>query len=900
VPVAVVDWCDLLGEGRDGVLPTGTVTFLFTDIEASTPRWETDAESMGAELAAHDEVLRSAIAGHGGFVFKHTGDGVCAAFGSATDAVEAAVEAQRLLRLPVRVGIATGTAELRGGDYFGPPLNRVARVMAAAHGGQILVAASTAALLEGVDLADLGEHHMQGLSGFQRVFQVRAEGLRARFPPLRTLAAVPGNLPVEFTRFVGRNREIAELTAIVARNRLVTLTGVGGVGKTRLALQVARRLVSEFADGVWLVELAPLGDPAALPDVVATALGIRAQPGLTVLDGVVEAVAGRRMLVVLDNCEHVQDAAADLVAAVLARTSTVSVLATSREGLALSAEHLWPVPSLDVDGAGGGSAVELFVERARAVRPGFSLGDETDWTAVVEICRRLDGIPLAIELAAARMVSINPTEVLERLSDRFRRLAGARRGPGRHQTLRHAVAWSFELLSVEERDVLGRCAVFAGGFDVAAAAHVCDINEYEVLDVVDSLVRKSLMTATQVGGHTRYGMYETIRLFAEEQIDRMSLTAVRDRHARYFAEQVEGWLTMWDSPDQRIAVDRVDVEFANLRAGFYWAAERGDIVAATKIAAHTALCAQSLQRYEPVGWAEELLDAATAADVPQLPRLYTAAAFCSNTGRPDAGLQYARRGAELDRDPKYDPLNPPWAEGLPMLSHTQAGRVEMALATARKLATRTGMNRVAGLAMQTFTLPALGRNEEARTLADQAVPAAREHGNPFWIVAALTGYGRAYADIDPEKALGAFREARECAHRNHNAYFEPGLGWDFARLEAVHGDLDDGLIMFDDIIDAAHRGGTHALLGVALANLALVFRHLGRAEIASTICGCSTRYPSIANVPSLSDLIERLRDRLGQATFEECVATGSLMETADAVRYAREQIQTARDEVKTT
>jgi hypothetical protein len=437
------------------VLPTGTVTFLFTDIEASTPRWESDAGVMAGDLAVHDEVLRSVIAGHGGFVFKHTGDGVCAAFGSAPEAVASAVDAQRRLQLPVRMGIATGAAELRGEDYFGPPLNRVARVMAAGHGGQILVAASTAALLEGVDLADLGEYRMQGLAGLQRVFQVRAEGLRARFPPLRTLEAVRGNLPVELTGFVGRTSEIAELTAIVAGNRLVTLTGVGGVGKTRLSLQVARRLVSEFADGVWLVELAPLGDPAALPDVVAAALGITAQPGLTVLDSVVEAVAGRRVLVVLDNCEHVLDAAADLVAAVLARTSTVSVLATSREGLALSGEHLWPVPSLDVDAAGGGSAVELFVERAQAVRPAFSVDDETDRTAVIEICGRLDGIPLAIELAAARMVSMNPSEVLERLSDRFRLLAGARRSPGRHQTLRHAVAWSYELLTAPERRRVG-------------------------------------------------------------------------------------------------------------------------------------------------------------------------------------------------------------------------------------------------------------------------------------------------------------------------------------------------------------------------------------------------------------------------------------------------------------
>jgi predicted ATPase/class 3 adenylate cyclase len=884
------------------VLPTGTVTFLFTDIEASTPRWETDAEAMAVDLAAHDEVLRAAIGGHRGFVFKHTGDGVCAAFGSASDAVAAAVEAQRRLRLPVRVGIATGTAELRGEDYFGPPLNRAARVMAAGHGGQILVAASTAALLDSVDLvdlADLGDHRMKGLPGLQRVFQVRAEGLRVRFPPLRGLEAVPGNLPVELTTFLGRSAEIAELTAVVAGARLVTLTGVGGVGKTRLALQVARRLVTEFPDGVWLVELAPLGDPAALPDVVATALGVMSQAGLSVLESVVEAVAGRRMLVVLDNCEHVLDAAAELTAAVLARTSTVSVLTTSREGLALDGEHLWPVPSLGVDGAGGGAAVELFVERAQAVRPGFSLDDDTVQTAVTETCRRLDGIPLAIELAAARMVSMNPSEVLERLSDRFRLLAGARRSPGRHQTLRHAVAWSYELLSVEERNVLGRCAVFAGGFDVAAAAHLCGGNDYELLDVLDSLVRKSLMTAAQFGGHTRYGLYETIRVFSEEQVDPAAMAEVRDRHARYFAEQVEDWWTTWDSPDQRIAVDRVDVEFANLRAGFYWAAERGDVVTATKIAAHTAMFAQSVQRYEPVGWAEELLVAATAADVAQLPRLYTAAAFCCQTGQPDTGLEYARKAAELDEDPKYDPLDPRQALSLELLSHIQAGDGEMAVAVCRQLAARAGLERVTGLAIQTWELPALDRGEEARTLADSAVTAAREHGNPNWIVIALSAYGRAYEDTDPERALGAFREAREFAHRHHIAFFEPGLGWDLARLEAVHGDLDEALILFDEILDAAHRGGSNNQVSIALANLAVVLHDLGRAEIAATIYGSSTRHPVIANVPALSELIEQLRAGLGDATFEQCVTAGAAMETADSVRYARQQIRTARDGLTT-
>ena len=442
------------------------MTFLFTDIEGSTRRWESDPEAMRAALAEHDEVLRSAVAGHGGWLFKHTGDGVCAAFSSAPGAVGAAVEAQRLLGLPVRMGIGTGEAELRGEDYFGPALNRAARVMAAGHGGQILVASSTAGLVNGVELVDLGEFRLRDLSGAHRLFQVRAEGLREVFPAVRTLDAVPGNLPVQSTSFIGRGREVADLVGLVRMHRLVTLTGVGGVGKSRLAVQVAGVLVPEFPDGVWLVELAPIGDPAALADAVATVLGVTARADMSMVECVALALSGRRLLIVVDNCEHVLDAAAGMIEAILARAPTVKVIATSREGLRVEAEQLWPVPSLDVSDGVDSPAVELFVERARAVNPGFSLDNDADKMAVTDVCRRLDGIALAIELAAARMVSMSPQEVSDRLGDRFRLLGGSRRGLERHQTLRHAVEWSYDLLGVDERVVLQHCSVFAGDFDL--------------------------------------------------------------------------------------------------------------------------------------------------------------------------------------------------------------------------------------------------------------------------------------------------------------------------------------------------------------------------------------------------------------------------------------------------
>ena len=379
--------------------PSGVVTFLFTDIEGSTRRWETDADAMRAALATHDALLGQTVEAHNGRLFKHTGDGVCAVFASPHSAVDAAVAAQRALELPVRMGIATGEAELRGEDYFGAVLNRAARVMAAGHGGQILLDGATAELLVGVDLVGLGARRLRDIAKPVAMFQVLAAGLRDEFPPLKTLDSAPGNLRAPTTSFVGRGSELAELETVLKAHRLVTLTGVGGVGKTRLALEVAARISDGFPDGVFVIELAPVGDPAAVPEAVAAVLGITQQPGMTVADSVAAASDGRERLLVFDNCEHILDAAAELIEAILAHSDTVRILATSREGLRVADEQLWPVPSLDI----GSSAAELFTERAQAVVPGILLTGDND--AVVEICRRLDGIPLAIELAASRLLS---------------------------------------------------------------------------------------------------------------------------------------------------------------------------------------------------------------------------------------------------------------------------------------------------------------------------------------------------------------------------------------------------------------------------------------------------------------------------------------------------------------
>jgi len=499
--------------------PSGVVTFLFTDVEGSTRRWEADAEGMQAALAAHDEVLRSAIEGHGGWLFKHTGDGVCAAFASPRSAVDAAVAAQRALQLPVRMGLATGEAELRDSDYFGTVLNRAARVMATGHGGQILLADSTAVLLSGVDLMDLGARRLRDVPTPVGVFQVRAPGLATDFPPLRALDTSPGNLRRATSSLIGRESELDDVQAAVKAHRLVTLTGVGGVGKTRLALEVAARLVDEFPDGVWFFELAAVTDPASVPDAVAAVLGITQQPGMSVSETVAAALEGRTRLLVFDNCEHVRDAAADLVESILAQSATVRILATSREGLGIPDEQVWLVPSLDLGAGIDSAAVDLFVERARSVASGFSMATTDEAEAVIEICRRLDGIPLAIELAASRLLSMTVAELRDRLDDRFRLLVGSRRGLERHHTLRHAVAWSYDHLDDAEKSLLARCSVFAGGFDLPAACAVGDCgDDLATLDLLDALVRKSLVVADRTSERTRFSMLETIRQFADEQL----------------------------------------------------------------------------------------------------------------------------------------------------------------------------------------------------------------------------------------------------------------------------------------------------------------------------------------------------------------------------------------------
>ncbi|MEX2247215.1 MAG: adenylate/guanylate cyclase domain-containing protein [Dehalococcoidia bacterium] len=616
--------------------PTGTVTFLFTDIEGSTGLWDEHAAVMQVALARHDEILRGAIAAHNGRVFSTGGDGVAAAFQRAADAVAAALDAQHRLQaeswpegvpLRVRMGAHTGEAQERDADYFGPPVNRAARVMGASHGGQVVVSSVTASLLErtqGIELMDLGAVRLKGIAEPVHVFGVHGNGVAWVDRPLTGRQETRGNLPYLQTEYVGRLADLRQRG--LTNHRLVTLTGAGGVGKTRNAIEQGWLMIDEFADGAWLIELAPVADPAAVHAAVASTLGAQPQPDMAMVQAIVDWCRGRRALIVVDNCEHVLDPVVELVSAIVAGAPTITILATSREPLGVPGELVVRIPSLDPKVEGS----ELFCLRAAAVDDAFAPTD-ADLVAIASICARLDGIPLAIELAAARIRSLAPAELLDRLDDRFRLLRGSGRGGlERHQTLRAAVVWSYQLLSETERALFDRLSVFAGGFDLGAAEKVCSsgpVDEYEVVDLLGSLVDKSMVVADRAEHGTRYRLLETLRQYGEERLnDRAETSNLRDAHLAHYRDVARRADEQWLSPAQLEADAVFDREWDNLRAAHAWAVTMRDLASAEAIVRDTFVHVLFRVRHEHGEWVHLTLGLDDDAHRPT-PDTYAAAAY---------------------------------------------------------------------------------------------------------------------------------------------------------------------------------------------------------------------------------------------------------------------------------
>ena len=770
-----------------GELPSGTVTFLFTDLEASTRLWEEHPDAMQPASARHDELLRDAVAGHAGHVVKTTGDGIHAVFATAHDALDAAVAMQlglgeerigEMVRLRVRIGVHTCEAQHRDGDYFGSEVNRAARLMSIAHGGQVVVSASTRSLLRdtSVELVDLGEHRLRDLTMAERVFEVRAPGLPAGFPPLQSLDAFPGNLPRQLTSFVGREHELAAIAKALEESRLVTVTGTGGVGKTRLAVQVAAQTLPEFGDGAWWCELAAASDGETMAQVVAAELGVSQRAGMSIAASVSEYLRPKELLLVLDNCEQLLGPVSAFAEQVLRECPGVRILATSREGLGVEGERVWPLRSLPLPDATGAEiaandAVRLFVERAEAARASFGL-DAANVGAVGEICRRLDGIPLAIELAAARVVSMSPLEISGLLDERFRLLTGGRRSAvERHQTLRATVDWSYSLLGERERAVFDRLGVFAGTFDARAAQTVVvgdGVEAWDVLDALAELVAKSMVVADDTAdGTTRYQMLETLRQYARERIDEHDATdRWRRRHCEYFAAWAEEAGPGLEGPDELAWRGREAAELDNLRAAVTWALDRADsddVELALRIVGALAYEAMMHTAMGVGAWAEPALPHVVHA-TPQLRYAVIAAAACDqfNLGNYEYAQELAAR-AIGDGVPE--------GAAAPGLAHlTLAFSVNLLGDVPRSIAMHVDAARmldrdVPASPWAAFThamvaiTASLWDDPVARDEAEVALRQAREIPHPTALAAALWASGMVLADDDPGAALAALDES---------------------------------------------------------------------------------------------------------------------------------------------
>jgi predicted ATPase len=873
------------------------VTFLFTDIEGSTRRWEADPDAMRAALVAHDELMQEVIENHEGSLFKHTGDGVCAAFSSPRSAVDAAVAAQRKLELPVRMGIATGEAELRGDDYFGSVLNRAARVMAAGHGGQILLDGATAELLTGVELHELGPRRLRDITKPVNLFQVSTPDLRTDFPPLRTLETAQGNLRPPATSFFGRDTALADLQTALKAHRLVTLTGPGGVGKTRLALEAGARLAHEFTDGAWIIELAPVTDAAAVPEAVAAVFGITQQPGMNVAESVASALEGRSRLLVFDNCEHVLDAAADMIEKILDRSGTTQIVATSREGMRLAEERLWPVPSLDVDSGVDSAAAALFIERAEAVVGDLSLTD--DGPAIAEICRRLDGIPLAIELAAARLMSMSVTDMREHLDDRFRLLVGARRGLERHQTLRHAVGWSYDLLDTDEKALLRRCSVFAGGFDLAGAQAVTGWDDkFTVLDMLDSLVRKSILVADRSSGHARFSMLETIRQFAEEQLaDAGEVESARAAHARYFASREDDVFAMWDSPRQGETYAWLTRELANLRAAFRWAADHDDLDTAAAIAIYSSLLGFYVPQYEPFTWAEELLSPAKAVEHRRLAQLYVMASLCHASGRTADFFRHSEAARAAIDSGRYDHAGGLF-EGVLVGGYVTTGHPDRAVELARNAIARNPSDCLQCKMALAIALNFTGSSDEAATIAEDLL--AEPLGNAALESFVLLALGWAYRDSDPAKAYDALRQALLKAHDSGNSQIESNIAASLSAMAASHGDSLVAFEYFTFCIRHFVASGSPTFMRTPLAALAVLFDRLGHYQPAATIAEAAATPLARSAFSEIDAVVAHLREVLGADSYESLARTGQAMTNDELSEYALNQIERARAQLPDT
>jgi len=921
-------------EGVDA-LPGGTVTFLFTDIEGSTRLWERHPAEMREALARHDAVLRSAIEAHGGHVFKTVGDAFDAVFSRAVDAVIAAARIQQRLEaeppavpggIRVRVALHTGTAEERDRDYFGPALNRIARLLDAGHGGQILLSEATRLLVEeslpdGLALRDLGQHRLKDLASPERIFQLVVAGLRSEFPPLLSLDVLPNNLPRQLTSFVGRTKELGEITALLQQTSLLTLTGSGGAGKTRLALQVAAEMTGAFPDGVWLVELTPLVDPALVTQTAAMAIGVR-EEHRPLIDTLVDYLRPRAMLLLLDNCEHVLAASAALVQMILQHCPTVRVLATSQEALGIAGETVYGVPSLTMPDLGrlppveqltGFEAIRLFVERAASSRPGFTL-TPANAAAVAQVCARLDGIPLAIELAAARVRVLSVDEIAARLADRFRLLTlGTRTAPARHQTLRAALDWSYDLLTAPERLLLARLSVFAGGWTLAAAEAVCadeDCPEGDVLDVLTRLVDRSLVVVGEVGVDTWYRLLETVRLYAREKLDASGgAEAVRRRHRDWYLQFVESIELELQGPGLEAWLRRLEIEHDNIRAALEWSrtAEPNPEYGLRLSGAMWHFWEVRGYWTEGREWLEDALKRGERLNVPSRARALNGAAnlafFQGDFARASAlGTESLDLSRKLgDKRAIASCLNVLGLEACRLEKYDQAARLgEESLALSKEVGDTWG----AAGAHLILGLVARGAGDYARAapLLEQGVAQFRQLGDKWATALGVNDLGLVLRE------MGEYGRAQELLQEGHALFRELGdrwgIGFSLANLGIVawnRGEYDHAAALFSESLALRKVLGDRRGISTALTGLAVVMVARGRPEPAAVLYGAAEALREALGLPPPPFIREEydrqvasVRAALDAAVFDAAWRRGRAMSMEEAIAFARSSESTDR------
>ena len=912
--------------------PSGTVTFLFTDVEDSVRLWEADREAMAEASARHHRIVREQIEVAGGHVFKTVGEAFRVVFADPAAALASAAAIQRAVGaepwpgspIRVRVALHSGACRERDGDYFGPAVNQAARLLAAGHGGQVLVSGATWQLLaarlpRGIGLEDLGEHHLKDLGRADRVFQVTGPGLAGGFGPLRSREnpALRHNLPSQATSFVGRAGELAELRSLLSgRSRMVTIAGPGGIGKSRLALQVAAEAVDGAGDGVWLAELAPVADPELVARTVAAVLGVREEPGRPVLDTLLAAVGDRYLLVVLDNAEHVLGAAAKLADAMLRSCPRACLLVTSREPLGISGEHLFRVrpltmPAADLADPGRLAAfesVQLFAERASMHRQGFAV-DKANAAAVAAICIRLDGIPLALELAAARLGSLSVSEISSRLDQRFRLLTGgSRTALPRHQTLRALIDWSYDLLNPEEQIMLDRLSVFAGGWTLVAAEAVTSrggTEEWQVLDHLAALVDKSLVQAEEVDGSTRYGLLETVRQYAAERLaQRLGCERgeTRAAHRDHYLAVVETAGIHLRGPDAAVWLDRLEAEFDNIRAALAFSVTDSDgAEAGLRMAAGLRWFCNMRGHGSEVLRSLNLLLERSDARLPTRSRaraLIVSCHLCDQFGDASAAPSIADGALRIARDLGDDGLT---ADALSQLcwfkyEHGSLPAARAHIDEAVDLARTTQDPRLIADILGRRAVFDAEAGDLAAAFADrqETLTLSRAAGDTYRLAITLANLG-----VD-ELGAGELQAAR--AHLQEASVLADNLGYpnlspavlqNLGFVDLIDANARLARRHFLHSLDTARITGIRSYVHNAILGLALAAGADGDPAIAATLHGVADeQYEQAGRVFQAIEAGLRDRDRarllaaLGDAAFEAAYTRGRTLSQADAIALA--------------